>query len=149
MSLTCPSEMLVDFPLTIMCCIPEDIVFYHSCENHKSNQYLLSKIWKFLVVWITCKSRCSAAGITSGFGLNDWGVEVLVPVGSRIFTYPYCPDWLQGPPSLLSSGSFLRSKVASVWSSSLIFSVKYIAGIDFKILRLLLLLIYFKEEFWW
>jgi hypothetical protein len=48
------------------------------------------------------KSRGSAVGITTGYGLNDRGVGVRVPVGSRIFT-SYRPDRLNGPPSLLSN----------------------------------------------
>jgi hypothetical protein len=46
----------------------------------------------------------SVAGIATEYGLGDRGAEVRVPVGSRIFSSPYCPDWLWGPPSLLSNG---------------------------------------------
>jgi hypothetical protein len=46
----------------------------------------------------------SAASIATGYGLDDREVRVLVPVGSRIFTFPYCPDRLWGPPRLLSKG---------------------------------------------
>jgi hypothetical protein len=34
----------------------------------------------------------SAVGIVTGYGLDDRGVGVRVPVGARIFTSPYCPD---------------------------------------------------------
>jgi hypothetical protein len=37
-----------------------------------------------------------------GYGLDDRGVGVRVPVGSRIFSSRCHPDWLWGPPSLLS-----------------------------------------------
>jgi hypothetical protein len=41
---------------------------------------------------------------TTGYGLGNRGVEVRVPVGSRIFSSPRRPDRLWGPPSLLSNG---------------------------------------------
>jgi hypothetical protein len=34
------------------------------------------------------RSRDSVVGIATGYGLSDRGVEVRVPVGSRIFTSP-------------------------------------------------------------
>jgi hypothetical protein len=45
-----------------------------------------------------------AVSIATGYGLDDRGVGVRVPVGSRIFTPPARPDRLCGPPSLLSNG---------------------------------------------
>jgi hypothetical protein len=38
-------------------------------------------------------------GIATGYGLDDRGVGVRVPVGSRIFSSPSRPDRLWGPPS--------------------------------------------------
>jgi hypothetical protein len=49
-------------------------------------------------------SRDSAVGIATGYGLDDRGIGVRVPVGSRIFSSPSCPDRLWGPPNLLPSG---------------------------------------------
>jgi hypothetical protein len=49
-------------------------------------------------------SRDSAVGIATGYGLDDRGVGVLVPVGSKIFYSPRRLDRLWGPPSLLSNG---------------------------------------------
>jgi hypothetical protein len=45
----------------------------------------------------------SVVGIATSYGLDDRGVGVRVPVGSRIFTSPNRPDWLWGPPNLLSN----------------------------------------------
>jgi hypothetical protein len=44
------------------------------------------------------------AGIATGYGLNDRGVGVRVPVGPRIFCSPQRPDRLWGPSSLLPNG---------------------------------------------
>jgi hypothetical protein len=49
-------------------------------------------------------SRESVVGIATGYGLDDRGVGVQVPVGVRIFTSPRRPDRLWGPPNLLSNG---------------------------------------------
>jgi hypothetical protein len=49
------------------------------------------------------KSWDSAVSIANGYGLDDRGVGVWVPVGSRIFTSPCRPDQLRGTPSLLSN----------------------------------------------
>jgi hypothetical protein len=43
------------------------------------------------------------AGTATGYGLDDRRVGVQVPVGVRIFTSPRRPDWLCGPPNLLSN----------------------------------------------
>jgi hypothetical protein len=49
-------------------------------------------------------SQDSAVGIATGYGLDDRGVGVRVPVESRIFSSPRRRDRLWGPPSLLSNG---------------------------------------------
>jgi hypothetical protein len=46
----------------------------------------------------------SAVRIATGYGQDDRGVGVRVPVGSRIFPSTCHPDWLWGPPSFLSNG---------------------------------------------
>jgi hypothetical protein len=50
------------------------------------------------------KSRDSAVGIATGYGLDDRGVGVRVLVASRIFSSSNRPDWLWGPPNLLPNG---------------------------------------------
>jgi hypothetical protein len=49
-------------------------------------------------------SITEAARIATGYGLDAQGVRVQVPVGSRIFFSPCCPDQVWSPPSLLSNG---------------------------------------------
>jgi hypothetical protein len=46
----------------------------------------------------------SAVGIATGYGLDERGVGVRVPVGSKIFSSPHRPERLWGPQNLLSSG---------------------------------------------
>jgi hypothetical protein len=52
----------------------------------------------------TFRSRDSVVGIATCYGLDNRGVGVRVPVGSRIFSSPYRPDRLWGPLNLLSNG---------------------------------------------
>jgi hypothetical protein len=67
------------------------------CDCHTS---LLFSRGSWEVIW----SRDSSVGIATGYGLDDRGVGVRVPVGSRIFSSPRRPDRLWGPHSLLSDG---------------------------------------------
>jgi hypothetical protein len=48
-------------------------------------------------------SRDSVVGIATVYWLDDRGVEVRVPVVSKIFCYPRRPDRTWGPPKLLLS----------------------------------------------
>jgi hypothetical protein len=48
--------------------------------------------------------RDSVIDVTIGYGLDDQGTGVAVPVGSRIFFSPRRPDRLRGPLNVLSSG---------------------------------------------
>jgi hypothetical protein len=50
------------------------------------------------------ESHSSIVGIMTGYGLDNRGVRVRVPVGSRTFTSPYHPDQLWGPPNLQTNG---------------------------------------------
>jgi hypothetical protein len=45
-----------------------------------------------------------AVGIETGCGLEDREVGVRVPLGPGMFTSAYRPEWLWGPPNLLSNG---------------------------------------------
>jgi hypothetical protein len=53
---------------------------------------------------VSCILCFSIVGIASGYGLNDRGVGVRIPVGSRIFSSSSRTDRLWGPPNLLSNG---------------------------------------------
>jgi hypothetical protein len=59
--------------------------------------YILSN----MSYWTIMRSRDSAVGIATGYGLDDRGVGVRVLVRSRIFSSPRRPDRLWGQPNLL------------------------------------------------
>jgi hypothetical protein len=74
-----------------------------------------SPLCNFLQPSTISRSRDSVVDIATGYGLEDRGVRVRIPVGSRIFSSPRRPDRLWGPPSLLSNGyggPFPRGKAA-------------------------------------
>jgi hypothetical protein len=50
------------------------------------------------------QSRDSVVSIATAYGLEDRGIGVRVPVGSRILYSPRRPDRLWDPPNLLSGG---------------------------------------------
>jgi hypothetical protein len=52
----------------------------------------------FVTVLVHMRSLDSSVGIATGYGLDDRGVGVRVPVGSRFFSSPRRPDWLWGQP---------------------------------------------------
>jgi hypothetical protein len=73
-------------------------------------------LWMFLYLK---RSRCSSVGIATGYGLDGRGVGVRVPVGSRTFSSPRCPDRLWAHPTsypMGTGGSFPGDKTAGTWS---------------------------------
>jgi hypothetical protein len=81
-----------------------------------SNIYTLGILVKYFIdIFITKLSRESVVGTATGYGLDDRGVVVRVPLGARIFSSPGRPDRLWGPPNLLTNGyggSFHEGKAA-------------------------------------
>jgi hypothetical protein len=57
-----------------------------------------------LFTHISIGSQDSVVCIATGYGLDNRGVGVWVPVGSRILSSPCRPDWLCGQPNHLSNG---------------------------------------------
>jgi hypothetical protein len=57
-----------------------EVVYYYTFNNNKQQQLT--------------KSRDCTVGIATGYGLDDRGVGVRVPVGSRTFFSPRRPDWV-------------------------------------------------------
>jgi hypothetical protein len=63
------------------------------------------------------RSRDSVVGIVTGYGLDDRGVGVWVPVASRIFSSPSRPYRVWGPPNVISNGyRGGGGKAAGSWS---------------------------------
>jgi hypothetical protein len=93
-----------------------------SMDLHSSHQFALCTCWVIeysLVLWATqikislqrhfsksLNSRGSTVYIVTGCGLDEWEVRVRVLVASRIFTSPYHPDRLWGPPNIMSNGNW-------------------------------------------
>jgi hypothetical protein len=79
------------------------------------NYIMLWERLNFLAYFFLTSFWGSIVGIEIGYGLDDRGVGVRVPLGSRIFSSPRRPDRLWDPPSLLSNGygdSILGGKAA-------------------------------------
>jgi hypothetical protein len=87
-------------PERILCEIVDFHFIWTRCRNKQENQILQH----FSEPTKPKKSQDSVVGIAIGYGLDDQGVGVQVPVGSRIFSSPHHPDRLWGPPSLLCNG---------------------------------------------
>jgi hypothetical protein len=75
------------------------------CYNiDTSEQISMSFGSRVLKCWIYPILTRSVVGIATSYGLDDRGVRIPVPVGSKIFTSPYHPYRLWSPPALLCNG---------------------------------------------
>jgi hypothetical protein len=66
--------------------------------------FIYTHIYVYIHSFVRTKSQESAVGIATGYGLDERGVGVRVPVRARIFTSPRRADLFWGPPGLLSNG---------------------------------------------
>jgi hypothetical protein len=69
--------------------------------------WITSSVFGRYLIYFVASTMCepgSVFGIVSGYGLGNQEVRIRVPVGSRIFSSPHCPDRLWGVPRLLSNG---------------------------------------------
>jgi hypothetical protein len=74
---------------------------------------MLAFVNTIIISIVVVVSRGSAVGIASGYGLDDRESEFEARwCLSRISTSPYHPDWLWGPPNLLSNGTLHGGKAA-------------------------------------
>jgi hypothetical protein len=72
-------------------CVVEDVRSMRGL-NCDSDHFLIKPVIK--QDHTTIISLNSSVGIATGYGLDDQGVGVRVPEGSRIFSSPRCPDRL-------------------------------------------------------
>jgi hypothetical protein len=82
-------------------------------ERHLNSDVILNLIILMAIPAAIIRLLGGVVGIATVYGLDDRGVGVRVPVGSRIFSSPSCPDRLWGPPNLLPNeyrGFFPRGK---------------------------------------
>jgi hypothetical protein len=88
--------------------LPDYKTLYRSAVR-SSYDSLLSGTWKyklslkFIIKFTSFETRNSAVCITTAYRLDDQGGRVRVPVSSGIFTSPWRPDRLWGPPILVSN----------------------------------------------
>jgi hypothetical protein len=56
------------------------------------------------VQFLYMRNRCSSVGIAAGYGMDAQGVGFRIPVATRVFSSPRCPDRSWGQQSFLFKG---------------------------------------------
>jgi hypothetical protein len=77
-----------------------DFIWHSARDGSVGNGGSMTATLFFVVTKL--HNRDSVVSIATGYGLDDRGVGVRVPVGSRIFSSPSYRFW--GPPNLLFDG---------------------------------------------
>jgi hypothetical protein len=80
---------------------PSNNLTHFRLPNYRTTFFLFTN---FLSLRLHLRSRDSSVGIATGYGLDEREVGVRVSVVSRIFSSARHPDWLWGPPNLVSNG---------------------------------------------
>jgi hypothetical protein len=96
---SCYSFML---EITLSIGMVNPIIYLYRLRKFYTEHRPLSEAYLLYTYDISAPS--SAFGIATGYGLDNRGVRVRVPVRSRILSSPCRPDRLWGPSSYLSNG---------------------------------------------
>jgi hypothetical protein len=100
----CSTEYLTDVEHVWRTSTSLFYVYRESIMHFQSGQLVIPADSSFGIHFRWVQSRFSVVGIVTDYGLEDRGVWIRVPLGSRIFSSPRHPDRLWGPPSLLCNG---------------------------------------------
>jgi hypothetical protein len=98
MSSTHGHRVVCNTYISISCSVDIAVVVKQLEQNQKTRRRI------FMDIHTYPGSRDSVVGIATGYGLDDRGVGVQVPVVSKIFSSPRRPDMLWDPPNLPSNG---------------------------------------------
>jgi hypothetical protein len=110
------------FPLPLFSLITTKIILFCHKFECSFTIFLISYMVDLLTPY---RSRDSAFGIATSYGLDDRGVGVRFPLGSRIFSSPRLSDGLWAHPAsyqMGGGGSFPGGKETEAWSWPLTFS---------------------------
>jgi hypothetical protein len=109
------------FWLTVSFCVYVTCAWIHMCWRFYCIGIIKFIPWqiKYIKIPRWLRRRDSVIVIETGYGLDDKGIGVRVPVGSRTFSSPCRPVWIWVHPTfyeMSNEGSFRRGKEAGAWS---------------------------------